>query len=219
MSGHSKWSTIKHQKGTADAKRGMLFTKLANAITIAVRNNRGVSLAVDKAKAANMPKDNIQRAIDRATQSSSGDLSEATFEGFGPENVAIIIEAITDNVTRTAQEVRNFFTKNGGVLGTTSYFFTRLGEIEVEGENIFEKALEAGAEDVEANFVYTKPEQLHLVREKLASGLKIISAQLIFKPKKESLISVSDPEKLTAFLSLLEDLDDIQNVYCNANMS
>lgn len=131
MSGHSKWSTIKRQKGAADAKRGAVFTKLANAITIAVKNNHNPATLIEKAKAANMSKENIQRAIDRATSRAEGQLSEAIFEGFGPNGVAIIVETVSDNTTRTANELRNIFTKHGGKLatpGAVSYLFQRTRE-------------------------------------------------------------------------------------------
>lgn len=159
-----------------------------------------------------MPKDRIQRAVDRASSSSEGSLSEAVFEGFGPNNVAIIIETITDNTTRTSQEIKSFFAKNGGVPGKTDYLFTRFGEIETEGDNIFEKALEAGAEDVTDNFVYTKPEDLHKVTELLKNDLKIISSELVFKPNKETMVNAD----IADFLEKLEELPDVQNVYCNA---
>jgi YebC/PmpR family DNA-binding regulatory protein len=212
MSGHSKWSTIKHAKGAADAKRGAIFTKLANAITIAVKNQQNPAALIEKAREANMPKDKIQRAIDRATSPAEGSLVGAVFEGFGPNNVAVIIETITDNTTRTSQEIKAFFAKNGGVMGKTDYLFTRLGEIEVEGDNVFEKALEAGAEDVEGSSVYTRPEDLHRVKEELAKSLKIISAELIFRPNKETMVKAPAGE----FLEKLSDLADVQNVYCNA---
>ncbi|MEK7565761.1 MAG: YebC/PmpR family DNA-binding transcriptional regulator [Patescibacteria group bacterium] len=216
MSGHSKWSTIKRQKGVNDQKRGVIFTKLANAISVAVRQDHGVQLAIDKAKAANMPKDNIQRAIDKGAGRVSGaELVEALFEGFGPSGVAIIAEAITDNSARTAAEIRNVFNKNGGHLanpGAVSYMFTRAGEIENE---TFEKALEVGALDFEDGTLYTKPEDLHKISEVLG---KIGS--LIFKPNKETMINVTDPNvsaKIQNLLTALDDLDDVQNVYCNAN--
>ncbi|MEK7127538.1 MAG: YebC/PmpR family DNA-binding transcriptional regulator [Patescibacteria group bacterium] len=200
-------------KGTNDAKRGAVFTKLANAITIAVKSHNNPSTLIEKAQAANMPKDKIQRAIDRATPPfGGGDLSEAIFEGFGPQNVAIIIETITDNTTRTSQEIKNIFSKNGGVLGKTDYLFTRFGEIEVEGVNIFEKALDAGAEDVSDSVVYTKPEDLHKVTELLAKDLKIISSELVFKPNKETMINAD----IADFLEMIDNLDDVQNIYCNA---
>ena len=215
MSGHSKWSTIKHQKGAADAKRGAVFTKLANAITIAVKNNLNYSTLLEKARQANMPKDRIQRAINRATSKSEGELHEAVFEGFGPENVAIIIETITDNTTRTSQEIKNIFNKNNYSLGTCGYLFTRCGEIEVEGENIFEKALESGAEDVEDNFIYTNSNDLHKVKGSL-KDLKIASVQLIYRPINfVEIIDETQKQEVVDFIDLLESLDDVQRVYTN----
>lgn len=211
MSGHSKWKTIKHAKGAADAQKGQVFTKLANAITIAVKSHNNPSTLIEKARAANMPKDKIQRAIDRASSSSEGNLAEAIFEGFGPHNVAIIIETITDNTTRTSQEIKTFFAKNGGVFGSTNYLFQRFGEIEVQGDNIFDKAVEAGAEDVCENFVYTKPEDLHLICEKLSPQLKIVSSELIFKPNKDTMVNAD----ISEFLEKLDELADVQNIYCN----
>lgn len=159
-----------------------------------------------------MPKDRIQRAIDRATSQSEGELHEAKFEGFGPNNVAIVIETITDNTTRTSQEIKNIFSKNNCYLGVTSYLFTRMGEIECEGDNIFEKALEAGAEDVFDNLVYTKPEDLHRVTEILKKDLEIISSELVFKPNKATMVNAD----ISDFLEKLEDLTDVQNIYSNA---
>lgn len=227
MSGHSKWSTIKRQKGVADAKRGNLFTKLSNAITIAVREGGGgdpasnfrLRLAIDKAREANMPKDNIQRAIDKGLgKGGAVSLQTALYEGFGPGNVAVMVEAITDNTNRTGGELRNIFDKNGGRMATVNYMFTRVGEIIVEGEEIFEKALEAGAEDVVENVVYTKPEDLHRVKEKLEqAGLKITEAGLSFRPNKDTMVILDEDmtEKVLNFVEKIEDLDDVQSVYVN----
>lgn len=235
MSGHSKWSTIKRQKGVTDAKRGAVFTKLTNVIAISTReggpdpdNNFKLRLAIEKARQANMPKENIQRAIDKGSgKSIESNLSQAIFEGFGPEGIAVVVETITDNSTRTASELRNLFEKNGGNLaspGAVSYLFTRVGEIEVvKNEKVFENAVEAGAIDIEENddsfAIFTATENLHAVKEKLISdGLTINSAELIFKPNKESMITVSENdklEKITNFFTAIEDLDDVQNIYTN----
>ncbi|MCL4397460.1 YebC/PmpR family DNA-binding transcriptional regulator [Patescibacteria group bacterium] len=227
MSGHSKWATIKRDKGANDAKRGAAFTKLGNAISIAVRQGGGVDpnfnfrlrLAIDKARAANMPKENIQRAIDKGAGKGEGAaLTEAVFEGFGPGGAAVIVEAVSDNNTRTASEIRNLFNKHGGNLGTpgsVSYLFTRVGEIEADnGEAVFEKAVEAGALDVEDNFVYTSPEDLHQVSEALGK-----SGSLVFRPNKETMVEVADEEtksKLNNLLEALDSLDDVQEIYVNA---
>lgn len=240
MSGHSKWSTIKRQKGAADARRGNLFTKLSNVITLAAREgnsgdinfNFKLRLAVEKAKESNMPKENIQRAIDKGLGKGEGaSLENATFEGFGPFGTAIIIEAITDNNNRTSGEVRTYFSKreaNLGSPGSVSYLFTRLGEIEVgkagmNFDQMFEKALEAEAEDVEETeesfLIYTKVEDLHKVKVKLESlGLLVRDAQITYRPNKETLVSLTDEqrEEVANFLDGLSELDDVQEVYINS---
>ena len=214
MSGHSKWSTIKRQKGANDTKRGAVFTKLANAITIAVKQNHNLAIALEKAKQANMPKDNIQRAMDRGGKTTEGgELAESVYEGFGPGGVAIIIETISDNNTRTVNELRNIFNKMGGnlgSLGSVSYLFTRVGEI--EGET-FEKALEVEALDFEDGILYTKPEDLHRIGEILGK-----TGSLIFRPNKDTMIQVGDPTKLHALLDAIDDLDDVQEIYTNAQI-
>ncbi len=211
MSGHSKWSTIKRQKGLTDAKRGNIFTKLSNAISVAVREGRGVEQAVEKAKASNMPKDNIQRAIDKGMGKGGADsLETVVFEGFGPGGVAVIVEAITDNNNRTSSEIRNIFSKHGGTLGgpgSVAYMFTRVGEI--EGETL-EKAVEVGALDFEDGTIYTKPEDLHRISEVLGK-----SGDLIYRPNKETMVQVVDKEKLEVFLDAIDELDDVQEVYIN----
>lgn len=216
MSGHSKWSTIKRQKGVNDAKKGAAFTKLGNAITIAVRHGRGLQLALEKAKQANMPKENIQRAIDHGEGKFEGvQLTEAIFEGFGPGGAAIIIEAISDNNTRTATEIRNIFNKHGGNLGTpgsVSYLFTRVGEIE---GGTFEQAMEVEALDFEEGTIYTKPEDVHRISEVLGKP-----GELAFRPNKETMINITDSEisgKLQGLLEAIDELDDVQNIYINTN--
>ncbi|MBI3887784.1 YebC/PmpR family DNA-binding transcriptional regulator [Candidatus Microgenomates bacterium] len=224
MSGHSKWATIKRDKGANDAKRGAVFTKLANAITMAVRQGGGnadptfnfkLRLAIDKAKQANMPKDNISRAIDKGSGKGDGvQLTEAVFEGFGPGGTAIMIEAISDNTTRTAQMIRSIFVKNDcnlGTPGSVSYLFTRLGEI----ENVtFEEALQVDALDFDENTLYTKPEDLHRVSETLKKP-----GSLVFRPNKETMVEIKDPVisgKIQDLLEAIDELDDVQNVYINA---
>ncbi len=211
MSGHSKWSTIKRDKGANDAKKGAVFTKLANAITIAVKTGHGMQLALEKAKQANMPKDKISHAIDRASSHTDGELVEAVFEGFGPGGVAIMVETITDNSTRTSQFLRSVFVKHDCTLGTpgsVSYLFTRVGEI--EGET-FEKALEVGALDFEDGIIYTKPEDLHKISEVLGK-----TGTLAFRPNKDTMVAMSDPTKLHELLEAIDELDDVQNVYINS---
>ncbi len=237
MSGHSKWSTIKRQKGLNDSKRGQAFTKLSNAITIAVRSggsadpsfNFKLRLAVDAARAANMPKDNIDRAISRASGKMAGDMDEAVYEGFGPGGVSIIVETATDNNQRTVSEVKSTFDKNGGSLGVpgaVSYQFEQKGLISVQKngqtlDELFLTAAEAGAEDVEDGeeevTVYTKPEELNAVRETLANaGLTITGAEFTRKPT--IIVSIEEIEKAQKILSLLERLEslgDVQKVYAN----
>ncbi len=239
MSGHSKWSTIKRQKGTADAKRGVAFTKISNQITMAVREGGGgdvdsnfkLRLAVEKAREVNMPKDNISRAIEKGLGKGSGaNLESAVYEGFGPHGAAIVVETITDNRTRTGADLRNAFDKNGGTLGSTgtvSYMFRRVGEIAIGKSNVsydevLEKALEAGADDIEeaeeAFLVYTSPENLHKIKDALTkAGLTITSAELIFRPNKETLVSLDEAKhvEIEAFLEKIEDMDDVQSVFIN----
>lgn len=217
MSGHSKWATIKRDKGANDAKRGAAFTKLGNAITIAVRQGRGLPLALEKAKEANMPKENIQRALNRGEGKLSGEqLIQSTFEGFGPRGAAIIVETISDNNTRTAAALRTIFSKHNGNLGApgcVSYLFTKVGAIENE---TLEKALEVGALDFEGETLYTKPEDLHRISEILGKP-----GELVYRPNKETMIEIKDPqvqEKLQQFLEAIDELDDVQDVYCNVKL-
>lgn len=238
MSGHSKWSTIKRQKGVADAKRGQMFTKLSNAITIAVRQAGGVAdvesnprlrLAVDAARSANMPKENIERAIQRAVGKQAGDVEEVVYEGFGPGGFSLIIEAITDNKQRTTPEVKSTMEKNGGTmgnLGSVSYQFEQKGLVVVEKgektlEDIFLIAADSGAEDVEEAMdevlIYTRPDDLGKVRDSaIAAGLIVKSAELTRKPKMTTEITDKETaEKALAFLDKIENMDDIQKVYAN----
>lgn len=238
MSGHSKWSQIKRQKGVADIKKGQVFTKLANAITIAIRQGGGIvepesnfrlRLAMEKARQANMPKENIERAIERGAGKAGGGMEEVVYEGYGPGGVAIIVEAATDNKLRTTAEVRNIFEKGGGNLGSkgaVSYLFESVGMITIAKDSkttdeIMLLAIDAGAQDVEEAGgvveVYTKPEELNSVKEKLtAAGLKVESIELTQKPR--TIVAVSDPQtaqKVLSFMEKLENLDDVQKVYAN----
>ncbi len=222
----------------ADQKRGQAFTKLANAITIAVKSGGGIAdpganfklrLIIEKAKAINMPKENIQRAIERAKGTEAGQLAELTYEGFGPSGVAVLIEATTDSRQRTAQEVKNLFETVGGRLagpGATSYLFQNVGLISAQPEGktadeIMNLAIDAGAQDLETAdneiFIYTKPEELHQVTEKLtAQGVKVGETELTFKPL--STIPVTDSseaQKILSFLDKLEENESIQRVFAN----
>jgi YebC/PmpR family DNA-binding regulatory protein len=238
MSGHSKWATIKRQKGANDAKRGQLFTKLSKAITIAVRQGGGVvnaddnprlRLAVDVARAANMPKDNIDRAIQRAAGKQGADLEEAIYEGFGPGGFSVIVEALTDNKQRTVSEVKNIFDKNGGNMGaqgSVMYQFEKKGIITVEKgdktlDDIFLIAIDCLAEDVEDAdsevLVYTKPDDLAKVRNNLSQqSVMVKTAEFVWKPGVTvEITDVSSAQKALAFLEKLENLDDVQKVYAN----
>ena len=240
MSGHSKWSTIKRQKGAADVKRGAAFTKISNAITIAVKQGGGVGdpdqnprlrLAIELARSANMPKDNIERAILRATSKEAGDLTELTYEGFAPGGVAVLVEAVTDNTNRTTSEVKSLFNKSGASFagpGAVAYQFDQTGEISIlkNGktiDDIFLLAAELGAEDVEDRgdevAVYTQVSDLAKIKEGLlASGLEITGAEISRKPKNTMSVGEEQKEKIVNFLSALEDMDDIQKVYSNVSL-
>ncbi len=238
MSGHSKWSTIKRQKGANDAKRGQLFTKLSMAITLAVREGGGVTdpngnprlrLAVDAARGANMPKDNIDRAIQRAVGKQAGDMAEVLYEGFGPGGFSVMVEAVTDNKQRTTPIVKSTFEKNGGTIGnpgSVSYQFEQKGQIIVKKndlslDDIYLIAADHGAEDVEEAgsevVIYTRPEDLGRVRDGLsADSLTVSEAALIRKPTVTTAITdQTSAEKAMAFLEKIEDLDDVQKVYAN----
>jgi len=241
MSGHSKWSTIKRKKGANDAKRGKLFTKIAREIQAAARmggpdpdSNIRLRFALDKAKAANMPKDNIQRAINRGAGLEKGsDLEEITYEGYAPHGVAVIVETLTDNKNRTVAELRHFFTKAGGNLaanGAVSWQFERKGQITikmdgVDEDELFMVAADAGAEDVDfedknAAVVTTADTDLGAVRDALIeAGYEIEDVELAMIPKMEVELPVDQAMKVMGLLERLEDLDDVQKVYSNLAMS
>lgn len=249
MSGHSKWSTIKRAKGVADIKRGLTFTKVANAITIATKSsgsgdpnsNPRLRVAMDAAKAVNMPRDNVQRAIDRGLSKFPGqNVEELTFEGFGPSKVAFLVEGVTDNKLRTLQEVKNIFERGGGSLagqGSVTYMFDRVGEIRVMGgekskdEEMLE-LIDLGAEDVEdfeedgieasprgerKYLVYVQSPQLNTMGNKITqAGYRVESQELVYKPTV--LVEIKDKEKadkVLEFVEKLEELDDVQKVYAN----
>ena len=236
MSGHSKWSTIKRQKGAKDAARGAIFTKLGNAIAIAARSgtdpetNFALRLAIDKAKAANMPQANIQRAIDRQKDKDAAQLQEITYEGYGPAGVAIIVECTTDNVNRTYSDVRVAFTRHGGSLaekGSVAFQFDRRGMIRVEqkGDMVLEAAINAGAEDVieedDGAIIYTDAKSLGRVRSTLIeSGLNVLDAELAYVPKNTvSIDSVEVAAKILRLMEALEDIDDVTNTFVNFDIS
>lgn len=233
MSGHSKWSTIKREKGAKDAKRGAVFTRLGNMIAIAARGgsdpgmNPSLALAIEKAKSANMPLANIQRAIDRVSDKNQAALEEITYEAYGPGGVAILIETATDNKNRTYPEVRTAITKNGGTIadaGSVAFQFERKGQIVLDesGDAALLSALEAGAEDAKEEagelVVYTGARDLHTVHQALKdANLKIKEAELTYVPAAE--VPVTDSEtarKIVNLLTALDDLDDVVNVHSNA---
>ena len=238
MSGHSKWSTIKHKKGAADAKRGQLFTKLSKAIIVAAKEggpdpagNLSLQNAIEKAKSYSMPKDTIERAIARGagTDADAAAYETIVYEGYGPEGVAVLVEALTDNRNRTASDVRHLFTKNGGNLGTTgavAWLFERRGIVLVDAAGVDEDELtlaaaEGGAEDVELDGtvyeVSSAPEDLAAVRQAIEdAGIKVESAELSMVPK--TTVEVAEEpsaKKLIRLIEALEENDDIQGVYAN----
>lgn len=242
MSGHSKWATIKRQKGANDAKRGQAFTKLSKAITIAVQQGGGsadpnfnfkLRLAIEAARNANMPKDNIERAIQRATAKEASNLEEGVYEGFGPGGMSVIVESLTDNKQRTAPEVKNVFEKNGGSMGSQGsvmYQFQHKGVITVEKngktlDEIFLLAAENAAEDIEDAgdevLVYTSAEDLAQVRDALsAEGFVLKGAELTYQPAiTVQITDKATAEKAIAFLDKLESLDDVQKVYANFDIA
>lgn len=235
MAGHSKWSKIKRDKGANDAKRGAIFTKLGNQIAIAARGgtdpsmNAALAMAIEKARAANMPNVNIQRAIDRINDKNSAVLEELVYEAYGPNGVGIIIEVATDNRNRTYPEVRTTLSKNGGQIadaGSVAFQFERKGVIVADGtgEELLMKILETDAEDaVEEDgevIIYTDMKDLASVRTALVeAGVKIKDADLQYVPKTE--VEVSDretAEKLLKLMDALDDLDDVTNVHTNADI-
>lgn len=226
MSGHSKWETIKRQKGANDAKRGALFTKLGNAIAIAARSgtdpetNFSLRLAIDKAKAANMPMANVQRAIDRVADKNAAQLHEVLYEGYGPGGIAVLVECATDNLNRTYPEVRLAFSKHGGNIaekGAVAFQFERKGLIRVHatGDEAVLQVLDAGAEDVQEEgeelLVYTEAKDLAKVREGLqGQGFEILDAQLTFVPN--STVEITDKETAGKILRMMDALDDVDDV-------
>lgn len=236
MSGHSKWSTIKREKGAKDAKRGAIFTKIGNQIAIAARGgtdpsmNSALALAIEKAKAANMPVANIQRAIDRVSDKNATVLEEATYEAYGPGGIGIIIETATDNKNRTYPEVRTALTKNGGTMaepGSVAFQFTRKGVIRVVagGEEALLEVLDAGAEDAVDEdgeiTVYTDQKELARVRAAIVeAGLEVKEAELQYVPNV--MVEITDPEvahKALKVLDALDDLDDVVSVHTNADIT
>lgn len=243
MAGHSKWKQIKRQKGVTDAKRGQVFTKIAREITVAARlgvpdpdANFRLRIAIQKARAENMPNENIKRALDRAGSDSGGDnFDEIYYEGYGPSGMAVMVKALTDNRNRTVGEVRFVFTRAGGSLGesgSVGYLFDQIGLITVKtnGADIDELSLgviDAGAEDIRTDGaeegtieVITAPAELKLVQDALeAQGLEIEDAQISMQPKALLTLDESDTLKGLRLIERLEELDDVQEVYYNLEVS
>lgn len=239
MSGHSKWSTIKRQKALTDAKKGAVFTKLANAIAVAAKNgtdpsvNFTLRLVLDQARAANMPLTNVQRAIDRGSGKLGGEaIEEITYEGYGPGGIAVIVECATDNKNRTYPDVRLAFSKNGGHLaepGSVAFQFARRGVIRAgftgDADEAMLAAIDAGADDAEVDgqdlIIYTDPKKLAAVRDALgAVDLVVKEAELTFQPQNTVLIT--DPEvarKAENLMDALDSLDDVTNTYSNFDIN
>jgi YebC/PmpR family DNA-binding regulatory protein len=240
MSGHSKWSTIKRKKSAEDAKRGKIFTRIAREITVVARSGGGdpetnpsLRLSIEKARGANMPKDNIERAIKRGTgELEGGQLEEVCYEGYAPHGVALLVKCLTDNRNRTLSEVRRVFNRSGGNLaeaGAVAWMFDTRGYIAVarndmDPDDIFMMAVDAGAEDVEIGDdfveVYTEPGDLHWVRESLARrGLTIEDAELSQVPQTMMTLGEKETLQLMNMIENLEELDDVQQVYSNLDIS
>ncbi|MBN1995365.1 MAG: YebC/PmpR family DNA-binding transcriptional regulator [Anaerolineae bacterium] len=239
MSGHSKWSTIKRKKGAEDARRGKVFTRLTRDIMIAARSssdpasNPTLRTAIEKARAANMPKDNIERAIKKGTgELEGGELEEIIYEAYGPHGIPILIKCLTDNRNRTLAEVRRVFNRQGGNMaeaGAVSWMFDTKGYITLERndqdpDEIFMLAVDAGADDVEISNemieIYTLPIQLHAVAGALAdNGLKIDEAELALIPKNEIELDPKETQQVMGVIEALEELDDVQQVYSGLHLS
>jgi YebC/PmpR family DNA-binding regulatory protein len=240
MAGHSKWANIKHKKAAVDKKRGKIWTKLLREVTVAAKEGGGdidanprLRLSVDKANGANVPKDTIERAIKRGAGAGEGeDYEDIRYEGYGPGGTAVIVDCMTDNRNRTASEVRHAFTKHGGNLGTdgsVAYMFQKQGIISfapgADEDAIMEAALEAGAEDVVSNDdksidVITTPEGFTAVRDVIvASGHEPDNAEVTFNASTSAELDQETAEKLLRMVDTLEDLDDVQEVYSNADIS
>ena len=232
MSGHSKWATTKRQKAVVDAKRGALFTKIGNQIAIAARSgtdptmNPSLAMVLEKARLANMPKANIERAIARVADKNAAALIEETYEAYGPGGIGIIIEVATDNKNRTMPEVRHTLEKNGGRMadpGSVMFQFTRKGVIftESKGDEVMMAALDAGAEDVadedDGTTIYTAAGDLAKVREALiAAGYEVKEAELKYVPNNEVEVEGETAEKVEKILDAIDDLDDVVAVHTNA---
>lgn len=240
MAGHSKWANIKHRKGAQDAKRGKIFTKIAKELTIAAKLGGGIPdmnprlrMALDKAKSANMPKDNVERAIKKGTgEGNDANYYEVTYEGYGPGGVAIMVSALTDNKNRTVADVRSTLTKRGGSMGEAgcvAWMFEKKGVINILKENakedfIMELAINVGAEDVEVTDdgyeVISEPENYYTIKEELEkNNIQIEYSEITMRPKTTVELKGEDAKKAMTLVEMLEDLDDVQDVYTNFDIN
>ena len=235
MAGHSHWAGIKHKKGKADKQRANLFSKLSREITVAAKlgdkdpdMNARLRSAIQAARAANMPKDNIERAIDKSSTSANENFENLRYEGFGPDKIAVIVETLTDNKNRTASNIRTIFQKHGGNLGTqgsASHNFNQLGVIkidkkEISDEKIFELAIESGAEECISNDdfheIHCTKSEIYNVKKKIETTIQnFISTEIEWKPLNSVVVSKDKIEVATEFLETLENDDDVQNIYTN----
>ena len=239
MAGHSHWAGIKHKKGKADKLRSKIFSKLSKEITVAAKlgdkdpsMNPRLRSAIQAARSANMPKDNITRAIDKSSATTETNFENLRYEGFGPEKVAIIVEALTDNKNRTASKIRTIFQKAGGSLGTqgsASHNFNQLGVIridkkEISDENVFELAIDAGADECKSNNefheIQCKVSEIYNIKKELEKKItNFISTEIEWIPLNNVKVSKEKNEELTNLLETLEDDDDVQNIYSNAKFN
>ncbi len=239
MAGHSKWANIQHRKGAQDKKRGKLFTKLIREITVAAKMGGGdpdanprLRMAIDKAKAQSMPKDNIERAVKRGAGETDGDdFQEIRYEGYGPGGTAVMVDCLTDNRNRTVAEVRHAFTKFGGNLGadgSVAYLFNHVGQLmyppSSDEDSVMEAAIEAGAEDVIVDEdgsieVLTEPSEYEEVRNAMRkAGLEPESSELTMRASTSAELGINEAGSMVKMLDMLEDLDDVQQVYSNADI-
>ena len=239
MAGHSKFKNIQHRKGAQDKKRAKTFSRLAKEITVAAKmgmpdpdSNPRLRTAILAARAQNMPKDNIERAIKKSADADGENYDEVRYEGFGPSGIGVIVETLTDNRNRTASDVRSTFSKSGGNMGETgsvSFMFDRVGSIEygpdaADAETVFEAAIEAGAEEVESgedgHEIICSMEDLHGVVDVLAGVLgEPQAASILWKPQNDVSVDAEAAEKVLKFMDALDDLDDVQNVYTNFDIA
>ena len=239
MAGHSHWAGIKHKKGKADKQRSKIFSKLSKEITVAAKlgdkdpaMNPRLRSAIQAARSANMPKDNIERAIDKSSANTEANFENLRYEGFGPDKIAVIVETLTDNKNRTASNVRTIFQKNGGSLGTqgsASHNFNQMGIIkinknEISDEQIFELSIDAGADECISNSEYHEIQcpmnEIYNVKKKLEEKISnFISTEIEWKPLNSVEISKDRQDEIIQFLETLEDDDDVQNIYTNVKFS